>query len=319
MCLVTLLSCQDKRPYHLELPVHFPDITVPEDNQITHTRVALGAKLFFDPILSLDSSLACTSCHLPDLAFTDGKAISLGIEGRPGKRNAPSLLNVAYLDKVNKDGGVKTLDLQALVPIEDENEMGISILKLSERLNLMPQYVSMAEQAYGRKPDAFVVTRALASFLRTLYSGNSPYDRWLNGDSLALTKTQQEGLALFESKKLNCTACHGGFNFTNNTFENNGLYGEYEDIGRALITMDSSDTGKFRVPSLRNVAITAPYMHDGSLTDLTSVIDHYMSIQTESRPLKSPLLYPFHLNAQEKEALISFLEALTDDNYQAEE
>ena len=308
-------NCHSDPLYPLDIPGHFPDIVVPEDNQPTVARVALGEKLFFDPVLSIDSSLACTSCHLPSQAFTDGKPVSPGVKGRLGKRNSPTLLNVAYVDKINKDGGVKSLDLQALVPIEDENEMGISILKVAERLKQNSNYRELAQKAYGRLPDAYVVTRALASFLRTLYSGSSPYDWWLQGDSLALTGQQQLGLSLFESKRLNCMACHRGFNLTNHAFENNGLYLEYQDIGRALITMDSSDIGKFRVPSLRNVGVTAPYMHDGSIPSLDSVINHYTSVHLKTRPLKSAHLHPFYLNQKEKDALVAFLHALTDEAF----
>ncbi|MBK8503749.1 MAG: cytochrome-c peroxidase [Saprospiraceae bacterium] len=286
LLLFSNLGCQEKS-YSLNIPTDFPDPSIPEDNVPNVVRVQLGKKLFFDTQCSLDSTIACSSCHLPERAFTDGQVTSPGIYGRRGKRNTPSLLNAAYLGLVNKDGGVIKLDIQPLVPIEDENEMGISILKLAERLSQDPEYVQLSQEAYGRAPDPYVITRALSSFVRTLYSGDSYLDQYSQGDATALSSIAIAGKKLFESERLNCTACHHGFNFTNNAFENNGLYINYQDIGRALITLDSSDTGKFRVPSLRNVAITAPYMHDGSLGTLEDVIDHYEKTGNEPTQLQS--------------------------------
>jgi cytochrome c peroxidase len=284
---------------------------IPEDNLLTDSRIALGRKLFTDPALSLDSSISCTHCHLPHLAFTDGQAKSLGIEGRIGKRNAPSLINAGYLDLINRDGGVRRLDLQAMVPIEDENEMGISVLKVSERLNQNQAYRDLAQKAYQDTITPFVITRALGSFLRTLVQGDSPYDRYLQGDHSALSASARSGLEIFASERLNCTACHQGFNLTNNQFANNGLYHEYADLGRFVITLDSADIGRFRVPSLRNVALTSPYMHDGSLPDLDAVLDHYEQAGHHPTPWQSPELQAFTLTANEREDLKAFLEALT--------
>ncbi|NND04739.1 MAG: c-type cytochrome [Saprospiraceae bacterium] len=290
----------------------------PAKNEPTPEKVALGKALFFDKNLSLDSSIACTTCHLPELAFTDGHVVSPGIYGRLGKRNTPSLLNAGYLDLVNKDGGVKRLDLQALVPIEDENEMGISILSLSDRLSQNSAYQKLSQEAYGENISPKTISHALASFVRTLLSTDTPYDNYLAGDSSALPPSAKRGLALFESNELNCRACHGGFNFTENAFENNGLHENYKDLGRALITLDSLDHGKFRVPSLRNVTITAPYMHDGSLGTLEQVIDHYEQVGQEPRRGQSKKIKPFALSTQQRDDLLAFLHALTDNIYAAE-
>lgn len=310
-------SCEQKT-YPLAIPEGFPEPVIPEDNRPTLARVELGRKLFFDKNLSLDSTIACVSCHLPEKAFTDGRQKSPGIGGRLGKRNSPSLLNAAYLDLVNKDGGVKKLDLQAIVPIEDENEMGISLLKLSERLHQDPEYRRLASKAYGQPPNPYVITRALASFVRTLYSGDSAYDRFLQGDSSALSPVARQGKRLFESERLNCNACHSGFNLTNNAFENNGLHDHYADMGRMLITGDSSDLGKFRVASLRNVALTAPYMHDGSLRSLDEVIDHYEAAGKNPTRRQSQKIRNFTLEADEREALLAFLQSLTGQSGQGE-
>ena len=308
-------SCQSDTYPQPSLPSYFPAIMYPSDNEPTKSRVALGELLFFDKSLSLDSSISCGSCHLPERAFTDGQVLSPGVNGRLGKRNTPSLLNVGYLNLINKDGGVRKLDLQALVPIEDENEMAIPILDLSARLVKNQYYQDLSRKAYDQDIGPFTITRALASFVRTLYSFDSPYDRYLQGDSAAMTDAAKRGLALFESKALNCQACHGGFNFTNNEFENNGLYDDYKDLGRALITLDSSDQGKFRVPSLRNVAITAPYMHDGSVPTLDSVIMHYEQLSIMPKKGQSEKLNSFSLTKEERLDLISFLRALTDSNF----
>ena len=293
-------------------PAHFPDPEIPADNLPTAKRIALGQKMFFDASLSVDSTVACVSCHRPPMAFTDRRAKSLGVEQRLGKRNAPSLINAAYLQHINKDGGVKNLDIQALVPLEDENEMNITIPELVRRLNQDAEYVSMSHAAYGRAPDAFVVTRALASFVRSLVGGSSRYDTYLLGDSTAITEKEKRGLALFTSDRLNCDACHSSVLFDSPTFENNGLYEHYEDVGRALISLDPQDNGKFRVPSLRNVMLTAPYMHDGSLKTIEEVLDHYQNIDNDLRPMASEKLRAFSLSKEEREALIAFFRALSD-------
>ena len=315
MILVMVLGCGGDAMYIANFPNHFPQPTIPPDNKLTRQRVELGKKMFFDKSLSLDSTIACVSCHHPDKAFTDGLALSRGIHGRKGKRNTPSIMNAALVPLINKDGGVKKLDLQALVPIEDENEMGISILHLSQRLARDPEYVNLSREAYEMPPSAYVITRALASFVRTLYSGNSRYDHFIQGDSTALTSREKMGRVLFQSDRLNCTSCHGGIQFTNHAFENNGLYSTYMDLGRALITLDSADTGKFRVPSLRNVGITAPYMHDGSLANLEEVINHYEDTGISPKKGQSKKIKAFSLSSEEKGRLIAFLSALTDEQF----
>ncbi len=315
--LIIWPGCQEPS-FEIKVPDYFPEMKIPEDNVPTTARVELGQRLFFDKSLSLDSSISCRSCHLPELAFTDGKAISPGIHGRMGNRNSPSILNAAYLDLINKDGGVRSLELQPLVPIEDENEMGIPIQKLVKRLEKDRHYQKMAMTAYGRNLDAYVITRSLASFVRTLISSDSPYDHFMQGDSTALSPGAQKGLELFRSERLNCTSCHSGFNLTNNQFENNGLYQVYEDPGRSLITLDSVDLGKFRVPSLRNIAITAPYMHDGSLQTLEEVLTHYQKAGQDPTTTQSDKLKSFILSEEEEKQLISFLQGLTDSIYLAE-
>ncbi len=311
--LIAFFGCAQKDAFVFSTPSHLPQVIIPTENTPTEARLALGRKLFFDPNISLDSSMSCLSCHLPEYALADTLPRSIGVHGDHGLRNAPSLYNVAYLGLINKDGGVTKLDLQALVPIEDENEMALPVVRLHQRLLKDPEYVALAQKAYDREPDAYSISRALATFVRTLYSADAPYDRYLQGDSSALSPVAQQGLKLFESDRLNCVACHSGPLQSSNEFANNGLYETYTDFGRGLITMDSLDRGKFRIPSLRNVALTAPYMHDGSLDDLSAVIAHYENLSLRAAPLKSSKLRSFQLTPSERKALLAFLHALTGE------
>ena len=302
----------DKTPYSLVLPVGFPDLAIPQDNQLTQARVQLGRRLFYEPLLSKDSSLTCASCHLQKNAFSDKRPISPGVEGKLGFRNAPTLANVGYLKLINKDGGVTKLGLQALVPIEDENEMDLPIVQAAKRLNGIPEYVDMAHRAYGRSIDAFVISRALAAFQRTFISAYSRYDAFHFQDKKnALTEQEKRGMDLFFAKKTNCFSCHSGFNFTNDAFENNGLYLEYKDLGRKRVTAQEEDWGKFRVPTLRNIALTAPYMHDGSLSTLEEVVEHYNS-GGKGHIHQNELIRPLGLSQREQADLLAFLETLTD-------
>jgi len=285
----------------------------PEDNTLTEARVALGRQLFHEPLLSGDSSITCASCHKRSLAFADSLPISPGVKGRMGFRNSPTLANVAYLDLINKDGGVPTLDLQPIVPIEDHAEMDLSIRLAAERLNAQAGYPTSFQRAYGDKATPFTITRALAAFMRTLISGDSRYDQAARGGT-TLTAAESRGQALFFSKRTNCSSCHGGFNFTDNSFRNNGLYPTYEDQGRYRVTTDSADIGKFRVPTLRNIARTAPYMHDGSVPSLREVLRHYNKGGNHP-PNQDPLIRPLGLNESEIADLEAFLHSLTDDAF----
>lgn len=302
----------DHTPYPLVLPIGFPHPIIPDDNPLTIASVELGKKLFFDPILSRDSSISCGSCHFRRVAFTDERTIALGIDDRLGFRNTATLANVAYEQLFFKDGGVRTLELQVVAPIEDENEMDFNILSAVDRLNENPEYVLLSQKAYGREPDAFVLTRAIATFERTLISGNSPFDQYFYQNDLhALNEQEIRGMNLFFSTKTNCSSCHSGFNFTNQEFVNTGLYEQYVDTGRKRVTLEEADNGKFKVPTLRNIAVTAPYMHDGSLATLTDVLNHYEN-GGKAHPNKSPLIQPIVLSDSEKQDLMAFLESLTD-------
>jgi len=320
LAVLLLVSCKpdddpalpDETPYVLTVPAGFPPLPAPDDNQLTVARVALGKKLFYDPVLSVDSTVACAACHRQQLAFSDAVPISPGVAGRLGFRNSPTLANVGYLPLLLKDGGVETLEIQVLTPLTDHNEMDFDIGAAAKRLMHHPNYVQMSRLAYGQDPSPSVIVKALAAFQRTLISGNAPAD---SPDTLAaLTEAQRRGKQLFFGNTAGCGQCHNGFNYTNNAFINNGLYEVYDDPGRFRLTQNPSDVGAFRVPTLRNIALTAPYMHNGSLPTLEAVLDHYQS-GGKQHPNKSPLIQAFVLTPQQRQDLIAFLQALTDTNF----
>lgn len=317
---LALGSCQpeaaspvEEAPYPLQLPPGFPPPQIPADHALTAARVALGKRLFYDPILSADSTISCRSCHHPELAFADRLPISPGVQGRLGRRNSPTLANVAYLDLINKDGGVPKLDIQPIVPIEDHDEMDLSILEAARRLNAHPDYPAAFQRAYGEEASPFTITRALASFMRILISGEADFDRYQRGAG-SLSPSAQRGMALFFGEKAQCGTCHSGFNFTDNGFHNNGLYESYLDPGRRRATFLPEDDGKFRTPTLRNIALTAPYMHDGSLPGLEEAIAHY-DRGGSGHPNQDPRIRPLGLTPQEKEDLLHFLYTLTDSAF----
>ena len=321
LSVVTFFGCQKdgeppetplRFPALTEVPEGFPAVAYPEGNAHTEARWALGKKLFFDPVLSADSSISCASCHAPQLAFSDDKAVSLGVENRPGRRNSPTLANVAYHPYFTREGGVPTLEMQVLVPLQEHDEFDFNIVAAAERLQQIPEYAEMSQTAYARAPDAFVITRALACFERSLLSGDSPYDRYFYQNKYnALTAAQERGMTLFFSEKTGCADCHGGFNFTDYSFKNNGLYAEYADAGKFRLTGEEADKGVFKVPTLRNIALTAPYMHDGSLRTLDEVIEHY-NAGGKTHPNRAESIRPLDLTAAEKEDLLAFLRSLTD-------
>lgn len=313
-CQDSLSPDEEEAIYQLILPTGFPEPVIPEDNQLTQARIDLGKRLFNDPILSRDSSISCASCHKRAAGMADDLAISPGIKGRLGFRNAPTLANVAYHPYFFKEGGSPTLEMQMLGPIEDENEMGFNAAELAQRLLGHPFYDSLALAAYNRPMDLFVLTRAIASFERTLISGDSPYDRYTTGDSAAMSEAAIRGMNLFFSETTNCASCHDGHDFSTYDIHNNGLYAEYADLGRYRVSLDSADIGKFKVPTLRNIAATAPYMHDGSLPDLASVIRHY-NHGGQGHANQHELIRPLNLSQQEQEDIIEFLHHLSDEAF----
>ena len=313
LLLIFIFSCSQTDDYKLEIPAHFPELPIPEDNQLTANRVELGRLLFFNPLLSKDSTLACASCHFPKFAFSDTVSLSIGINGGKTKRNSPSLINVAYTPLLMKDGGVTSLEKQVIAPLENPNEMGFQLKAAADRIGERPIYQQMSQDAYGRAFSPYVLVRALAAFQRTLIGGTSKYDEYLSDgkNEKLFSISEKRGMKLFFSEKTNCSNCHNGVLFTNFEFENNGIHETYTDVGRADVTLDKSDKFKFKVPSLRNVELTAPYMFDGSLKTLEEVVTHYNN-GGKNHYQKNTLIRSLKLTEQEQLDLVSFLKTLTD-------
>lgn len=296
----------------LQIPKGFPYPLIPSDNQPTQNRIDLGKKIFFDPILSRDSSISCSSCHHTDKKFTDGLQFSIGIDSNHTTRNSMTILNTAYQPSMFWDGGVPTLEQQVLAPIANPLEMDFDINMVVARMNNHADYPALFQKAYHLPPTVYTLTRAIACYERTLFTGKSRYDDYLyNNNTQALNASELNGNNIFFGEKGECFHCHGEYNFTDYSFKNNGLYLFYADSGRARITLSQSDVGKFKVPSLRNIELTAPYMHDGSKATLEDVVDHYNS-GGQPHPNKSGLIQPLNLTIQEKQDLVNFLKTLTD-------
>jgi cytochrome c peroxidase len=290
----------------------FPSIIHPEKNTSTALRVQLGRMLFYDPILSRDSTVSCGNCHKQQFAFADSLAFSLGVEKRQGTQNAPSLVNVAYAPYFTRAGGVPTLEMQILVPIQETHELDFNIVLAGKRVANDSLYKAMSLAAYERTPDPYVITRAIAAFERSLVSAQSPYDLYTyHNKKKALSPSAQRGLKLFMSDRTNCSSCHYPPHFSDFSFKNNGLYTHYADSGRIRLTYKEEDRALFKVPSLRNSSISAPYMHDGSISTLAAVIQHYNQ-GGKVHKHKSPLIRPLHLSLKEQKDLLAFLEVLSD-------
>jgi cytochrome c peroxidase len=302
-------------PYSLNIQAGFPVPEIPEDNQLTQTRVDLGKKLFFEKALSLDSSISCGSCHKQELAFTDGKPISIGIKNREGFRNSPTLANMAWQPYFFAEGGSPSLKMQMVGPIEEHNEMGFNFALAIKRLAQAPEYQRLAQEAYEREFDAFVLMRAVAAFERTLISGNSPFDQFFYQNKPdAMSQEAKRGWEVFSSEKANCTSCHPAPLFSDFSIQNIGLENYENDLGLYRKTVDSADIGKFKVPSLRNIALTAPYMHDGGIPSLDQVIEHFNQ-GGHNHPNQSEKVRPLNLSEGEKSDLLAFLNSLTDTEF----
>ena len=269
----------------LGLDLYMP---VPEDNPLTAEKIALGRRLFRDPRLSRDGTIACTTCHDPARAFTDGRSIAVGVSGRQGRRNVPTLVNRAWGRLFFWDGRVRTLEEQVLRPIEDSNEMDRPARDAAARVG-----VSIPE-----------LSQALAGYVRSIMSGDSPYDRFIAGNRTALTDEQQVGLQIFRGKG-NCTRCHVGPTFSDERVHNTGVAWHE---GRLLD--EGGGEGTFKTPTLREVARTAPYMHDGSLETLQQVVEFY-DRGGNTNPALDPEIRPLRLTEGEKRALVAFLSSLT--------
>ncbi len=321
-------------PYEWQLPPGFPFPNVPADNPMTAEKVALGRHLFYDKRLSLNQTQSCATCHRQDKAFADPRGRGLGSTGELHPRGPMSLVNVAYAPVLTwANPNMRQLEQQALVPLFGDHpvEMGMAGKEdlLLQRLQAQPLYRKLFAAAFPAEAKPFTiahVTKAIASFQRTILSGDSPYDEYQRGDDPnAISAAAKRGEALFFSERLECFHCHGGFNFTGTVdylgkgmteveFHNTSLYADYKEpnVGLYEFTQEESDKGKFKAPTLRNIALTAPYMHDGSVKTLAEAIDHYAKGGRASHPNRSEFVKQIDLTAAEREDLVQFLLSLTD-------
>jgi cytochrome c peroxidase len=297
------------------LPSYFPALPVPANNPQSEAKIQLGRQLFYDRRLSADDTISCSDCHQQQFAFSNaGNRVSTGIRGQKGSRNAPSLGNVAWRKSLFWEGGAPSLELQAMGPITAHDEMGMEPAVLVKKLSSVPGYKRQFERVFKDGVTMLNITRAIASFERTFVTANSAWDRYRAGDEKALSPAALRGMELFFNEKGDCFHCHNGFNFTNESLHNTGVNLENADLGLARITGKKTDEGKFKTPSLRNVALTAPYMHDGSIPTLEAALEHYNSGGKDNNNVDT-LMRPLGLSKAEIADLIAFLNALTDTEF----
>ncbi len=303
-------------PYTLVIPQGLPPMNIPSTNPLTVEGVALGKRLFYDPILSGNNTQSCASCHLQEYGFTDPNQFSTGIDGIQGPRNAMPLINLGWQTKFFWDGGANGLESQVMGPITNPIEMHETMANAVAKLNAHPEYPELFKAAFGSSEvTSQNLMRAIAQFERTLISGNSKYDQYLRGEAL-LTPQELSGKALFEDMdKGDCVHCHSaGSTFSDFEFRNTGLDSIPVDEGRYLITFNPSDRGKFKTPSLRNIELTGPYMHDGRFQTLLECVEHYNTGFRYTENLDPNLFFAVkgRLSQQEMEDIVAFLKTLTD-------
>jgi len=307
----------------IAVPLGIPPLPIPPSDPHTAATVRLGRRLFFDPILSGNNSVSCASCHKPQFGFADNQPLSKGATGKTSSRNVPSLLNTAYFTSLFWDGRASSLEQQVRGPIENPEEMANTVSTVEQRLNSDPSYQHEFAKAWGSSPIIFeMVEKSIASFERTLLSGNSPFDRWKYGhDQKAVSSSVKRGFTVFSStKKGNCAVCHVIGQkyalFTDNKFHDIGVgvqSGKISDPGRYAVTHDEADRGRFKTPSLRNLGLTAPYMHDGSLKDLKQVLDFYIGAGNSHPNLDKEIHTLDFLTGQERRDLLVFLNSLNGE------
>lgn len=342
--MLFLQSCSEnnKVTYAWDLPTGFPVPLVPVDNPMSAAKVALGKALFFDTKLSFNQTMSCASCHQPEFAFADNQVVAVGATGQIHRRNSQALVNIAYNSHLTwAHSGLNQIEQQILIPMfsEDPIELGITGHEkdVLQRFT-SPPYATLFNQAFDQAQPSFDhMVKALASYVRSLTSFDSPFDRYAyQNQDQAMSEAAIRGMDLFFSEKFECFHCHGGFNFSQSSqhenqrldlrpFHNTGLFnidgkGAYplSDRGLIEVSLQRTDMGRFRAPTLRNVQLSAPYMHDGSLTSLEDVIDFYAAGgrgNGVNNPLKSVFVAGFELRDTQKQDLIAFLQSLTDQKF----
>ncbi|MBS1985760.1 MAG: c-type cytochrome [Bdellovibrionales bacterium] len=308
----------------IKAPLGLPPVPLPADNPPTAETIALGRRLYYDTILSKDNTLSCASCHSPVMGFSDGNPVSTGIGKQKGGRNAPTVVNSAYSTVQFWDGRAPNLEEQAGGPMQNPIEMGHTIEGINKMLAENPSYKPEFDKAFGPGPVTFEkIKLAIATFERTVLNGNSPFDKYMyGGDKKALSKEAIRGLEVFKDpKKGNCAVCHTIEKdyalFTDNKFHNLGVgvngKGELTDLGRYEVTKKEEDKGAFKTPTLRNIAKSGPYMHDGSLKTLKEVVDFYVGGGNSNQYRDKEIKSLDHLTKQEREDLVEFMKSLTGE------
>ena len=312
--LCSAASSADKPP---RAPLGLPKMEWPKDNPYSTAKAELGRNLYFDKRLSADGTISCATCHEAQYGFTDGSPVSEGIRGQKGTRSAPTVINRAFSQAQFWDGRAPTLEEQAKGPIANPIEMGNTHEAAVATLQKIPGYAPLFVQAFGTNEiDIDRVAKAIATFERTIFSGNSPYDRYKKGDKKAMTPEQVHGMSVFFDKA-KCDRCHENANFTLNAYNNIGVGMDKPDpdLGRYTVTKDPRDWGVFKVPTLREIEHTAPYMHDGSLKTLEDVVDYYDKGGVPNKNLDSNIR-KLNLSDPEKKDLVAFLKALSGEGWQ---
>jgi cytochrome c peroxidase len=311
-----------EKPVKIKAPLGLPPVPIPSDNPPTEETIALGRRLYYDPGLSVDGTVSCATCHAPNLGFGDGKALSNGVDGKLGSRSAPTVINAAYNTLQFWDGRSVSLEKQAEGPMANAVEMGHTLEGVVKFAQSDPTYRKLFAKAWGTEQITIdLVTKSIASFERTVVIGDSPFDRfYYGGDKKALSLAEQRGLKLFlNPKKGNCSVCHVVGKkyalFTDNKFHNIGVgadtSGNFADVGLYAQSKNTADMGAFKTPTLRNIAETAPYMHDGSQATLKDVVDHYVGGGTSNPHLDKEIHALDFLTFNERADLKAFLESLT--------
>lgn len=331
--MATAIACtkndagQVQQPYRLAVPANFPAAPVFADNPLSKEGIELGRLLFYDKRLSGNNQLSCASCHHPEKAFSDAVALSaIGASGTTLHRHAPALINMAWANNgLFWDGGSTNLESQAFGPLTAVDEMQQNLNELVVELNAVPDYVQRFRQVFDDDIKSAYIVRALAQFERTFISGNSRYDKYVRKESGgSLSAMELQGLSVVQQK---CQGCHAGELFTDNDYHNNGLDADFSNDaleglyqGRYRITYNTADLGKFKTPTLRNVMVTAPYMHDGRLATINDVLEHYSAHIQPSATLDDKLKQNqgtpgIPLTAEDRQAIVAFLHTLTDNSF----
>jgi cytochrome c peroxidase len=298
------------------IPAGLPEIKHPENNPLTAEKVSLGKQLFFDNRMSEDKTISCASCHDPAKGWSNGEAVATGVGGLKGGRSAPTIINSAYTKLHFWDGRAESLEDQALGPIENPIEMKMKLADVVDRLTNIPGYKQQFQEVFGTDVTDEGISQAIAAYERTVLSGDAPYDRFKAGQKDALSEEAERGRKIFFGKGV-CSACHSGPNFTDQAFHNVGVGMDKKDFdkGREAESKLEGDRGSFKTPTLREIARTAPYMHDGSLKTLEEVVEHYAKGGV-ANPWLDEEIFPLKLTDQDKKDLVTFLkEGLSSESY----